>query len=153
MKLYDIDSLRRNLSQDDLYDLFEPTFNLLTGVQQSPFVVGEEEMMRIDLICNKVYGSVNEVDFLCNLNDIDNPLNIMKDDTIFYTSYGVIDSFRISEPQVQSTRESLINPNKSTKKDKNREKFVEDGFALPPTLNPTPKPAVRIDGNDIVIGG
>ena len=63
MKLYDIDSLRRNLSQDDLYDLFEPTFNLLTGVQQSPFVVGEEEMMRIDLICNKICGSVNEVDF------------------------------------------------------------------------------------------
>jgi hypothetical protein len=47
----------------------------------------------------------------------------------------------------------LINSNKSTKKDKNREKFIENGFALPPTLNPIPRPAVRIDGNDIVIGG
>lgn len=153
MPLFDIDSLKRDAKQDELYDLFVPTFELLTEIQQSPIVVGKEEMMRIDLICHRLYQSIDEVDFLCSLNDIDNPLNIMENDTLFYTAWGAIDSFRIRESDKISTRQSLLNPNKSTKKDRNREKFIENGFALPPTYNPIPRPAVRIDGNDIVIGG
>lgn len=152
MRLYDIDNIRRDENQENLYNLFEPTFALQGGFEQSTLVVGREEMMRIDLICNRIYKSIEEVDFLCNLNDIDNPLNIMENDTIYYTAYGAIDSYRFDEPAKVATRNSLLNPNKTTKKDKKRQKFLEDGFALPPTFNPIPKPSVRVDGNDIVIG-
>ena len=152
MKLYDIDNIRRDEKQDNLYNLFESTFSTQGGIQQSNLVVGREEVMRIDLICNRIYKSIDEVDFLCNLNDIDNALNIMENDTIYYTGYGAIDSYRVDEPSKIETRNSLINPNKSTKKDNNRQKFLEDGFALPPTFKPIPKPSVRVDGNNIVIG-
>lgn len=152
MKLYDIDSLRVDEKQDNLFNLFDATFQIQQDVEQSRLVVGREEMMRMDLICQRIYKNIDEVDFLCDLNDIDNPLNIMENDSIFYTAYGAIDSFRVKEAAKTDTRTSLLNPNKSTKKDKNREKFVEDNFSLPPTFNQTPRSSVSVEGDDIVIG-
>ncbi len=152
MNFFDLNILKRDVNQNDLYNLFEPTFVLLSGVEQSNYVCGKEVEARMDLISNEVFRGVDEVDFLCSLNDIDNPLNIMEGDTIFYTSYGAIDSFRLRDAEIIDTRNLLLNSNKSSKIDKNRQKYVEENFSLPPTFNPTPKPAIQVEGNTIIIG-
>jgi hypothetical protein len=76
----------------------------------------------------------------------------MEGDIVFFTAYGAIDSFRIRQNSTDETRNRLLNVNKNPKKDKNRQKYVEDGFQLPPTFTPVPTPPARIVGNNIIIG-
>jgi hypothetical protein len=53
----------------------------------------------------------------------------------------------------QNIRKALSVPNKTTKIDKNRKKFIDDGFVLPPVVLDETKPPVRLEGGKIVIGG
>jgi hypothetical protein len=152
MQLFDIDTLRFSFDREVKYNLFNITFQVQENLQQSPYVVGRDAEMRMDSISFDIYESANELDFLCNLNDIDNPLNVMEGDIVFFTAYGAIDSFRIRQNSTDETRNRLLNVNKNPKKDKNRQKYVEDGFQLPPTFTPVPTPPARIVGNNIIIG-
>jgi hypothetical protein len=126
---------------------------MLNSYEQQVLVVGRGSVMRPDLICNELYKRVDQIDFLMDLNDIDNPLNIMENDVIYFTSYAAIDSFRVKESEVSETRDLLLNANKSTKKDQKRQKYVEDKFSLPPTVLPVPKPPITIEGDNFIIGG
>ena len=95
MKLYDLEKLVRDDRQDNLYNFFDPTFQFAVGLSYKQFVVGPEQAMRIDLVCFEIYKTVDQVDFLLDLNNIDNPLNIMEDDIIIYAAEGAIDEFRL----------------------------------------------------------
>jgi len=99
-----------------------------------------------------VYKSTDRIDFLLSFNDIDNPLNIMEKDEIFFVSYLAIDDFRLTETDVIETRSLLTNANKSTKIDQNRQKYIEDNYSLPPTFLPEPREQVRFEGDSLVIG-
>lgn len=152
MILYDLDKLIRDPKQDDLYNLFDPTFKLNTGYNLREFIVSPEQEMRIDLVCKEIYDSVDQVDFLCNLNNIDNPLNIKEGDSILYCNYGAISDFRVKITDNNDVRAKLLNVNKSTKKDNNRQRYVEQNFALPPNMKQVPDSAVKIENGQIVIG-
>jgi len=153
MKLYDIDKLIRDVNQDGLYNLFEPTFTLTGGYPLNVVVAEKDEFMRIDLICSRIYNSINDCDFLLSLNDIDNPLNIMEGDEIYYTSNAIIPQYRAEVEDISETKTPrFLNTNKSSKKDSNRKKYIEEDYALPPTYNKNPQPAVKIEGNQIIIG-
>jgi hypothetical protein len=45
-----------------------------------------------------------------------------------------------------------LNVNKSTKKDTNRQKYVDQNFNLPPTVKQVPDAPVKIENGQIVIG-
>ena len=55
MKIYDIDNLTREIAQDNLFDLFSPTFQMDTSIQYKIIPVEIEDESRIDLISKKVY--------------------------------------------------------------------------------------------------
>lgn len=152
MKLYDLDKLIRDPKQDNLYNLFDPTFKLNLGYNLREFIVGPEQEMRIDLVCQEIYKSVDQVDFLCDLNNIDNPLNIKEGDSILYANYDAISNFRVTIVDNNESRAKLLNVNKSSKKDVNRQKYVEQNFALPPNMKQVPDSAVKIENGQIVIG-
>ena len=42
---------------------------------------------------------------------------------------------------------------KTTRKDNNRSKYVENGYSLPPVVLNTPQAPVRLEGQSIVVGG
>lgn len=153
MKLYDIDKLKRDINQDNLYDLFSPTYKGAKGYQQGTYVVSPEEEMRVDLVSNSVYKSVDYVDFICNLNEIDNPLNIMEGDFLLTAPLESIDIYRANNVDVSEARRSLLNANKSTKIDENRKQYIEQNYALPPTFLDVPTDPVKVENNQIVIGG
>lgn len=153
MKLYDLDKLIRDTKQDNLYNLYDPTFKLETGINLRQFVVGPEQVMRIDLVCHEIYKSVNQVDFLCDLNNIDNPLNIKEGDVILYPNFDAISYYRVTITDNNDARAKLLNVNKSTKRDNNRQKYVEQNFALPPNVKQVPDASVKIENGQIVIGG
>ena len=53
--------------------------------------------MRPDSISYKLYKSVNYVDFILNLNEIDNrSLNIKEGDVILYTTRDKFESYKVS---------------------------------------------------------
>jgi hypothetical protein len=116
--------------------------------------------MRMDLVMMSIYDDASvlkSMDVLLFINNIDNPLNIMVGDIIYHPPLDVLDSYRYTfEPSSragENVRKALAVPNKTTKKDGNRRKFVENGYSLPPVVLDESKPPVRVEGDKIVIGG
>ena len=152
MQIWDLTSLARDRNQDDLYDLFDITFKYQGNFPLEEYVVEKDEEMRIDLISFKLYGNVDQVGFLLNLNEISNPLNIKENDIIKWCSLDSIDALKES-PTDKQLAPTISGTNKSTRKDPNREKFVENDFELPPNLLEKPQSSINIIGNTLVIGG
>jgi hypothetical protein len=152
MKFYDLDKLIRDPKQDNLYNLFDPTFQGNDTITLQSHIVSPEEEMRIDLICQNIYTSIDQVDILLDINDIDNPINIMMDDSILYPSVTAIPEYYIKIIDNNDIRARLLNSNKSSRKDINRKQYVEQNYSLPPTFTETPDAPVKILNNQIVIG-
>jgi hypothetical protein len=153
MFLYDINRLVRDIRQDNLYDLFEPTFKSRNGFQMQTYLVTKSDEMRIDVISNEIYGTPNESDVLLSINGIDNPLNIKEGDSIMYVDYETLQEYRVETIDNKEASNRLLNANKSTRKDTNRKNYVESGLVLTPTVQEVPQPPVRIENTQIVIGG
>ncbi len=154
MIVSDLDNLSRDPKQNDLYNLIELTFDYtkLNPNLLQPHIVLPEEEMRIDLICNSIYNSTDYTEFLLKLNFIDNPLNIKEGDLINFVDSAIIDSFKLSNTNIATTRNILLNTNKSTKKDTNRQDYIDSNYSLPPTYLSEPGESVKIEGGQIVIG-
>jgi len=98
------------------------------------------------------------IDVILTINNIDNPLNIKKGMVIKYPGLGEIDFFRIEVPTDLSKKRvdilgRLGKPNKQTKADPARQKYLKDEISLPPTVNSTPKTPVTIKNGQFNIGG
>jgi hypothetical protein len=152
MKIYDIDALLRDRKQDDLYDFFNVTMRYDNTIPYRSYIVSLENEMRMDLVCKGVYNSLDEIDALMSINDIDNPLNIMMNDQILYPPLQAIQELRVNVAKENEVRNKLLNANKSTRKDDSRQKYVEDNYTLPPTVQREPTQQVRIENNELVIG-
>ena len=152
MKLFDIDILQKDPNQNDLYDFTQITFKMIDGLPIYTYVVEPFEEMRIDNISQKLYFSTEYVDFLLSFNDIDNPLNIKEGDIINYVDLNNVELFRVVPEKPKVLQKSLLNPNKQTRKDSNRQAYLEENLTLPPTLLEVPVESVQIQGNNILIG-
>jgi hypothetical protein len=150
MELYNISILKKDKNQDGLYDMIEPTF-ILKELPQLQMIVSNEQEMRIDLISFEIYKSVDYADLILDLNDIDNPLNIKSGDYIRYIPLEQLDYYRISPNTTKEKRSLLLSPNKSNKKDPNRQEYIENNYQLPPTFLETPSSPVTTDKNTIKI--
>ena len=148
MIIYDLDNINK---VDEFYDLTQLTFNFTTEQPFGRYVVQTGEEMRIDLVCQSIYGNTDFVDLLCSLNNIDNPLNVRVDQEIIYP----IDNFEIyrySEPNSDDTLTILANSNKLSRKDPNRKEYLENNLALPPTILKKRTNQFNIDSKNIILG-
>ena len=153
MDFYNIDNLKRDVSQNNLYNFFDATFQYFTGAVLYQYQVQGYQEMRIDLVCNDIYNSTDYCDFILDLNNIDNPLNIMNNDIILYVSADQIKYFRIDESTAKTLRSTYLNANKISQPDPNRSSYVENNYALPPTFLQIPSSSVQIINGQIVLGG
>ena len=158
MNIYDLDvrrikqSLDKELGEEYFWDLNQSTFKSRNDVSLNYWYVQQDEDMRIDLICYRIYDNTDNIDILLNVNRIDNPLNIKSGDVLRYPSESDIYLFRVTEDEKQSVQK-LLNRNKAPRKDSNRKDYVEKNYSLPPTVLQVPTEPVSIVGKDIVIGG
>jgi hypothetical protein len=150
MNLFDITSLQRDTKQSNLYDLTEPTF-VLKELGIYSMTVLPEQTMRPDLISYSIYQSVNYVDLILDLNSIDNPLNIKSGDIIYYISLDQLDYYRQNPNIVTQQRNILLNANKSTKIDNNRQIYTDNNYQLSPTFLQNPGSPISISGGNITI--
>lgn len=149
MIIFDLDILDKGT--DGLYDLSKRTHNWGLQTPRLSYIVETSDEMRIDQICFKIYGNTDNIGFLLNYNNIDNPLNIKEGDQIFYVPEDIIDSYKLQETLFGSSVEIEL-PNRTTRKDKSRESYLENSGQLPPTVLDRPTPSVTLSGNNIVIG-
>lgn len=146
MNIYDLDILQ-NLEGD--YDLNQITFTGNLSIEQFVYVVDRSEEMRIDLICNSIYGDIDEVGFLLYYNNIDNPLNIKYGDIIRYVAQDFIGLFKVASDE-RTSKNLLKGINRSTVLDPNRTQYVNS--STNPTFNSSPVEQV-IDRDGIIIIG
>lgn len=153
MKVYDIDNIKK------LGDNFD--FTTRTFIYNSPgsnpdilfgsYKVQRGEEMRIDLICNSIYGNLDKIDLILNVNNISNPLNIKEGSIIIYPINGD-DFFRYKEKVDKETTKILSDPNRSVKKDKDRETYQNNNQSIPPTILQNPSDPVAVNGGVVQIG-
>jgi hypothetical protein len=120
-------------------------------VNYQQYEVQKGEEMRIDLVCQSIYGSLDYIDIILNANNIDNPLNI-KEGTIIIYPTGNVDGLRYSDIKKQNAAEVLTNTNKQQRKDNNRKKYVENQYSLPPTIMNERTQQYDISSDVIVLG-
>lgn len=150
MKIYDIDTLEKD--ESGKYNLTQLTFQTdYTSLGYQQYAVQKGEEMRIDLVCESIYGNTDYVDIILNVNNIDNPLNIQEGTILIYPT-GNIDSLRYSDIKNQNAAEVLANTNKQQRKDNNRKKYVENKYSLPPTIMNDRTQQYDISSDVIVLG-
>jgi len=140
--LYTIENNIRKSNQDNLIDLVTPIVNITDDLYYYPYIVSEVEEMRIDLICLNIYGNTGYIDEILTINNIINPWSIKAGSIIYYIDEDQIPLIQ-SKPKADEQRilNNLVNPNKDTKKDPNR----DTGESLTPTIKPTGLKSVDID--------
>lgn len=148
MRIYDLEELPK--LSDNTYDLTQLTFEDLEGVVFKEYVVQKGEEMRMDLVCQSIFGNVDYVDLLCSLNKIENPLNI-QEGTVIRFPLTSLELFRI-KPKNQSDINTLLNPNKTTRKDNSRNDYNDNSQNLPPTTLSSGVNQFNIEGDRLILG-
>jgi len=160
MDIYSLSQLNYN-NITKQFNIYYPQFFYSNRNNLNTYIVQKGEEMRIDLVLLSMYNDdslvLPNIDVILFINGIDNPLNIFEGDVLYYPAQSALDSYRYvfseSSKAGQNIRKALAVPNKTTIKDDNRKKFIDNGFALPPVVLSESKPPVRIEGDKIVIGG
>lgn len=160
MDIYSLSQLNYNQTTQ-LFNIYYPQFFYTRKETLNTYIVQQGEEMRMDLVMLSMYNEdtlvLPDIDVILFINGIDNPLNIFVGDMLYYPPQEALDNYRFVFNQDSKTgqniRKALSVPNKTTKIDKNRKKFIDDGFVLPPVVLDETKPPVRLENGKIVIGG
>ena len=143
------------------YRLLGPSFIYTANIFLNSVEVTKDREMRPDLIMKDMYGydNLENLDIILYINGIDNPLNIPIGTILYYPSADDLDSFRFAQKDdnftsnKNSIKSALSIPNKTTREDKKRGDYLANGYSLPPTVLDTPKPPVRLENGNILVGG
>jgi len=151
--LYTLEKAERNATQKNLTNIIDPIVGSDDSLSYYPYYVLDNEAMRIDMICYSIYGNFEYIDELLTINNILNPWSIRAGDIIYFLEEDDMASLRISRPANQADIVAkLVNPNKDTQKDPNRDSnSVTVGTGLPPSIKPNGLKDVNIDFDNKVI--
>ena len=157
MEFTSLKILRRD-NNETLYDISQISFNYnKTEIDRSSigYRTTEDDEMRLDLVCNKIYDDINQIDFFCNLNNIKNPLSIKKNLDLIYVPIESLVGFVPERTESNdNVRRVISNKRKATSIDPNRLKFLEDkSQSLPPTVTKKDYSPIKYKDGKISIGG
>lgn len=114
MKYYTLDNTKRDIKQNNLYDLIYP---LLTYKRKpktiNTYVVKKNREMRLDLICYDIYGSSIYIDELMHMNGIIDPYSVKDGDIIKWAPLDELLGYRETYNNLDNVRNELNNDNKS----------------------------------------
>jgi hypothetical protein len=153
MEIYDINKLK---FRDGFADLTESTFIYNTEIINSTstigYIVQRGEEMRVDLISDSIYNNVDNVDILCNYNNIDNPLNFKEGEFIEFPIESSISELRYTDTDLQEDELISQSPSKTTRKDPTRKDYISNNQSLPPTQLDKRISPLNTNGNQLSIG-
>ena len=170
MEIVSLNKLKKNISKTntDLYDLFAVNFIFNISIELLEYIVTQDDEMRIDLVFLNMYKLdlssldqyTEDIDVICFINNIDNPLNVKAGSTLLYPyNRSDLGEFRYS-PIVDDSSENISMqlavpnlPNKSTRIDKSRKTYLDSDYSLSPVVLEIPKEPVSIVDGFFTIGG
>lgn len=138
----------------EIFDLSKASFKYV-NVMLFTHIVTEDEEMRLDLVCNNLFGDANGKDVIMFLNDITNDLHIKKGDEILYPDSRYIDSFRATLDNGDEIRKTISENRNKKKVDTSRVLYKNkenDKQSLPPSMTETDYNPVTLQDGKIVIG-
>ena len=154
MDTLDLSKLKRDILQENLYDLFVQNFNLYSGYLNY-IIVSRQYEMRLDYLCSDLYGDIQYIGYLMKLNDIFNPFSIKEGDIIVYVPSNKLTSSLYQDPKVlQAQAKELIKAIKTSNIDPNRSNYLDKlkvAPKLPPIVDITGSPKNEIDDTSIKI--
>lgn len=117
---------KKSVSENsDLIDLTEE--NRVRLIRDTKvYQVSRKDEMRIDLICNEIYGSFKYMHELLKINEIKNPFSIKSGDPIFHTVVSQVEDLLGYGTEFTDERESLIEAFKKSQVDPTRYEFLKD---------------------------
>lgn len=96
-------SLKNKLKDEngeEYFDLSVPSFNTSPLSIKALHFVTQDEVGRIDKICNSYYGSTKYIDMLCLVNHIFNPFSIQEHDALIIPEITSLEDAIYSMPVV-----------------------------------------------------
>lgn len=103
---------------------YEIDYNSKNFVLSQIFILKEEHLCRLDLVCQEVYNDPKFVNALCKWNDITNPFSLNVGDIIVCPTTETLNSFYVKNPVTSvnalETKSTWLDPSRATKKDINR---------------------------------
>jgi hypothetical protein len=139
MYSFSLENLKRDKTQNGLYNLFFQTYIDFKGENIYATYVKSEEVMRLDKISERIYGSTMYIEELMQLNNILNIWNISEDDIIFYCVVDSLGTLKALEQELDVVLELASKPNKNTRIDPERITQV------PPSIKPKALQTLTID--------
>lgn len=122
MKIYTLDNIKRDSNQNNLYNLFDTKISQKSYTRMFWYSVLPHEEMRLDLICNKIYGNTDMLDEILSINNIIDPFSIKKGMKILL--FDIEDSTTLYTQDIEVKNDlSLVNKNKETRTDPNRNDY------------------------------
>lgn len=119
MEIHSLQNLTKN---GNVYNLY--TQVIVNGVSYGvySFPCTDRHTMRIDLVSFDIYHNTDNIDILCAMNSIFQPLTIQEGDIIFWIEDKDIANVRSNENVLQALIDSVstANAGKDTKQDTNR---------------------------------
>lgn len=133
------------LKRDDVDNLYN--LNAKTVVYDSKslplyeHIVSRDQDMRLDLVCDFLYGNKNYIEELMQINNLFSFFTISEGDVVYYFKNEDREKLYSQDKEENDNLKNSINPNKNTQKDKNREK-------LSPNLKPNGLEQLQINKNN-----
>jgi len=158
MEIKSLDQLTKN---GQVFDLHSQVIvnDYSYGVYTFPLT--DRHTMRIDLACFDMYNNTDNIDIICALNGIFNPLTIQDGDILFFVEEKDISNIRNNDNVLQALKDSVAGANagKDTKQDVNRindtanRSQIEKNkkFTLPPNIIQTPSGNVDFSEGAIIL--
>ena len=155
--LINVTNKPRVTNSTELYDITLLNFvykNDILANNAIEHIVDKDEEMRMDLVCESIYGNTDHIDFLMNINNIKNPLMVYDGMEIIYVNPELIASFVPEATDNITIRSKISNKRKKTKTDPNRKTFLEEKStkSLPPTVTKRDYNPIKYRDGKIRIG-
>ena len=138
MYSFTLENLKRDIEQDNLYNLFIQTY-IDKNLQLYQTYVTEDENMRLDKISKRIFGFSGYIEELMQINNILNIWNVKNGDVISYSPINNLELLKSLEKQLDDVYEKISRPNKKTRVDPDRKTNV------PPTIKPKSLKSIVLD--------
>lgn len=152
----------KKVNGDEIVDLISSTFNFKKSSRTGIGVirVREEELMRPDLVANRVYGDQNKFDVILKYNGISNPFSLNFGEFLTIPSFSDAEAMVVAPTPIvekgiekkTSTEDKLLEP--KTVKDKKRLEALKDKTReiVPPNVNTTGNKNVKVRDGRVIFG-
>lgn len=146
MKILSFDtvkSIERDIDQQNLSNLFQKNIVNNRSIELYVYIVPREHEMRLDKICENIYGSPDYIEELMVLNDIINPYSVYEGQYIFYCNQNLLKNLYTTDNSIKeykAKRDELLKSLQKSNKASNEK-------SLPVTVMPNNLKQIEITQN------